>query len=256
MKVAPLVIVIGFGVLCTYVLFKKKKVNRDDIIIDLEDTSDVKSISSVEEPISEQPSLPNVEMNTSEEEEPPPPYDSVGFGLDIRRNVDNNELDDYMNLPLVGSSKTHANDILADIDSPKKTSPPLVKYKYLRLTVKETRGKTNTTNVGHVHFYNGAEQVKDTNINIWNPYTGDRDMYKGPWDDSDAKCVVFYFIHPVAINRYDIKTSFKPPSNDPAIWTLEGSKNASYWVLLSSEEETLPMRRAQTSSFYLDHDLQ
>jgi len=254
MKVAPLVIVIGFGVLCTYVLFKKKKVNKDDIIIDLEDTSDVKPISSIEEeplPTIEE----SVQMDLSDEEEPPP-YDNLGFGLDSRRNIDNNELDDYMNLPLVGSSKTHTNYVLADIDPPKKMPPTLVKYKYLRLTIKETRGKTNTTHIGHVHFYRGKERVKDTNINIWNPYTGDRDIYKGPWDDSDTKCVVFYFIHPVAINRYDIKTSFKPPSNDPAIWTLEGSKNASYWVLLSSEEETLPMRRAQTSSFYLDDDLQ
>ena len=159
-----------------------------------------------------------------------------------------------MNLPLVGSSKTHSNAKLADVDSNRTLTQPSTKYKYLRLTVKETRGKTNTVSIDHIHFYCGNERVKDININVWNPYNGDRDIYRGKWNDSDTKTVVFRFTQPIAITRYDMKLSHTFPSNDPRIWTLEGSKNASYWVLLDENNVVLPVRRAHTVSFYLDDD--
>ena len=262
MKISPVFIVVGVGIVCTYALFRRSLKNRDkqDVIIDLEepapkklvnDTEDTPSLDATDDKVSSNELLDVSDLSSVESL----PYDKIGFGLDNRRNTDNKtDLDDYMNLPLVGSSKTHLNAKHADVDSPKILVQPPTKYKYLRLTVKETRGKTNTVSIEHVDFYCGNERVRDLNINIWNPYNGDRDIYKGKWSDSDTKTIVFRFTHPVAITRYDIKTSHTFPSNDPRSWTLEGSKNASYWVLLDGRNLTLPVRRAHTSSFYLDDD--
>lgn len=254
MKLSPVFIVVGVGIVCTYALFKRSFKNKDkeDVIIDLEESPKEPVNEREDTPTEDEVSRGDASDHSSVESLP---YDKFGFGLDNRRNTDNKtDLDDYMNLPLVGSSKTHLNAKHADVDSPKVLVQPPTKYKYLRLTVKETRGKTNTVSIEHVDFYCGNERVRDLNINIWNPYNGDRDIYKGKWSDSDTKTIVFRFTHPVAITRYDIKTSHTFPSNDPRSWTLEGSKNASYWVLLDGRNLTLPVRRAHTSSFYLDDD--
>jgi hypothetical protein len=263
MKLSPVFIVVGVGIVCTYALFKRSFKNKDrhDVIIDLEESpKEPPKESPKESPkenVNETEDLSSVDEDKVASDHSSVeslPYDKFGFGLDNRRNTDDRDLDDYMNLPLVGSSKTHLNEKHADVDSPKVLSQPPTKYKYLRLTVKETRGKTNTVSIEHFDFYCGNERVRDLNINIWNPYNGERDIYRGKWNDSDTKTLVFRFTHPVAITRYDIKTSHTFPSNDPRRWTLEGSKNASYWVLLDKRDMSLPVRRAYTNSFYLDED--
>jgi hypothetical protein len=157
------------------------------------------------------------------------------------------ELDDYLNLPLVGEAKTYANSSLANVDD--NLTPPLVskKYKYLRLHVLETRDNSSTVSLGHITFYSGSYEIQ--NVKVWNPHTGITEPYKGSWTDSDMKTIIFCFNEPTQITKYVIKTSSHPPSDDPSMWDLEGSKNGSYWTPIHTIDEELPVLRGKTMYF-------
>jgi len=176
------------------------------------------------------------------------PYEIHGFGIDAKRNVDEYEIETYLDLPLVGSGKTYLNESLAEIDSNSKQSNPLV-YKYYRLNVQETRSQTNTISIGAIEFYNGNEKI--TKISVWDPHNGERYPYNGPWTSDQSKSLNLFFHDSTPITSYKIKTSIELYENDPSMWTLEGSINASYWVLLHSQDMELPVKREQYSEFII-----
>ena len=125
------------------------------------------------------------------------------------------------------------------------------KYKYIRFSVKETRGLMPIVSIGHIYFYSGLDQIKDIDVSIWNPHTGESSVYTGSWTDSNMKTIIFCFSKAQKITRYDIKTSFQPPANDPSMWSLEGSKNGSYWIPIHNADEDLPILRGKIMYFLL-----
>ena len=233
--------ILGSIALFLYLQLNKEK-KTVDVIIDLE-----KETPPLLSPIV--PVKPAEPSPTERDTLPVPPYEQHGFGIDIRRNTDNNELDDYMNLPLTGSGKTYSNTLMAEIDADSlDESLSITKYKYVRLTVNETREFTNSVGIDDIAFYNGNYRIE--HVKIWNPHTGYTSKYDGPWEDSDTKSTVFIFREPVLITGYKIKTSRKDVSNDPASWMLEASKNASYWNLINEEDEDLPLDRGVFSRLF------
>jgi hypothetical protein len=229
------------GATIAYFAFYPKKKSYPELIIDLKPAP---SIIEKPAPISEPPSpIEFFEM----EPEDLAPHEQNGFGFDIKRNVDSHELDDYLNLPLVGTGKTYSNSHMSDLDELSIT--PVPKYKYIRLTVVETREHTENVHVGHIYFYNGSERVKDINVNIWNPHTGEKKLYTGSWSDNTTRSIVFCFTTNINLTRYDIQTSSRLRMYDPNIWTLEGSKNASYWVPIDTRYVDLPDKRGKWSTF-------
>jgi hypothetical protein len=231
-------ILIGISALISYMVFRKSKPRKQVIspIIDLE----MEEYPLEEVPVSK-PFRHGLRSHIN-------PYEIHGFGIDTKRNVDEYEMETYLDLPLVGSGKTYSNESLAEIDSNSKESKPIV-YKYYRLNVQETRDQTNTISIGAIEFYNGNEKVGK--ISIWDPHTGERSTYNGPWTSSQSKSLSLFFHDPSPINSYRIKTSGELCKNDPSIWTLEGSMNASYWVLLDNQDIELPVKREQYSEFII-----
>jgi hypothetical protein len=231
-----------------YLIMKTRKKHTPDynadVIIDLEPLP-VDPIDSVQQVKTLNASATNYEK------EDEAPYDIRGFGIDSHRNTDSNELEDYLNLPLVGSGKTYNNMDLADIDIDTIAKRKLsTKYKYIRLHVKETRDNTDNVSIGHVCFYDiYGEKIDSNHIHIWNPHTGEKTAYKGEWSDNDMKTIIFCFSKAIQISRYDIKTSYKSPANDPSLWTLEGSKNGSFWVPIHIADEDLPVLRGKIMYF-------
>jgi hypothetical protein len=176
------------------------------------------------------------------------PYEIHGFGIDAKRNVDDYEMETYLDLPLIGSGKTYLNTDLAEVNSESGQNKPIV-YKYYRFNVQETRGLSDTISIGAIEFYNGSEKVGK--ISVWDPHNGERSQYNGPWTNSQTKSLNLFFHDPCPINSYRIKTSGGLYENDPSIWTLEGSMNASYWVLLDNQDIELPMKREEYSEFII-----
>jgi len=247
MKAGTVLTILGIVGTITYLfsITKKKKVAvkkapTNMVIIDLE-----KPIKPSQNPIS-------VPFETIITPEPLEPYNKPGFGIDSHRNTDVYELDDYLNLPLVGEGKTYANSSLADVDESAVTvtTPSSKKYKYIRLHVLETRDDSPTVSLGHIIFYSGSYEIHD--VNVWNPHTGITEPYKGSWTDSDMKTIIFCFKEPTQITKYIMKTSYKPPVHDPSSWILDGSKNASYWVPIHSVDEDLPVLRGKTMYFTIN----
>jgi hypothetical protein len=231
-------ILIGITALISYMVLRKSKPRKEVIspIIDLEMED-----SPLEEVFAPKPSRNGLRSHIN-------PYEIHGFGIDIKRNVDEYEMETYLDLPLVGSGKTYLNEDLAEVDSNSKQSKPIV-YKYYRFNIQETRGQTNTISLGAIEFYNGSEKV--TKISNWDPHTGERSQYNGPWTSDQTKTLNLFFHDPTPITSYRIKTSSGSYENDPCIWTLEGSINASYWVVLNSQDIELPVKREQYSEFII-----
>ena len=115
--------------------------------------------------------------------------------------------------------------------------------------MQETRGLSDTNSIGAIEFYNGDEKVGK--ISVWDPHTGERSPYNGPWSSSQSKSLNLFFHDPTPITSYKIKTSDGLCENDPFMWTLEGSINASYWVLLHNQDMELPVKREQYSEFII-----
>lgn len=232
-------ILIGITALISYMVFRKSKAKKQVIspIIDLEMED---SPVPLELPASK-PSSHGLRSHVN-------PYEIHGFGIDIRRNVDDYEMETYLDLPLVGSGKTYLNESLAEVNSNSNQSKPIV-YKYYRFNVQETRDQTDTISIDAIEFYNGSE--KAGKISVWDPHTGERSPYNGPWTSSQSKSLNLFFHNPTPITSYRIKTSDESYENDPSIWTLEGSINASYWVLLDNQDLELPVKREQYSEFII-----
>ena len=246
MKPATVLTILGIVGTITYLfsLTKKKKTPVKKaptslVIIDLE-----KPLKPSQTPVT----VPFENINNLVDVEPLEPYNKPGFGIDSHRNSDVYELDDYLNLPLVGEGKTYTNSSLADLDETALTPVVLSKkYKYIRLHVLETRENSPTVSLGHIGFYNGSHEIHD--VKTWNPHTGETVPYKGSWNTSDMKTIIFCFKEPIQITKYIMKTSSQPPSNDPSMWNLDGSKNGSYWVPIHSIDEDLPVLRGKTMYF-------
>lgn len=230
-------ILIGITALISYMVFRKSKPKKQVIspIIDLEMED-----SPVEVPASK-PFRHGLRSHVN-------PYEIHGFGIDVKRNVDDYEMETYLDLPLVGSGKTYSNTNLAEVDSDPAQNKPIV-YKYYRFNVQETRGLSDTISIGAIEFYNGSEKVGK--ISVWDPHTGERSPYNEPWSSKQSKSLNLFFHDPSPITSYKIKTSDESYENDPSIWTLEGSINASYWVLLDNQDIDLPVKREQYSEFII-----
>lgn len=249
MKLNTPIITIGVIGMIAYVMFKirKKPTNPQpvDVIIDLEPTQS-------NPPVPKEEVVPIIHNLLKDDDAP---YDKPGFGIDNHRNSDFHDLDDYLNLPLVGSGKTFNNSSLADIDI---IPTPIVshKYKYIRLSVKKTRYNVSNVSIGHIYFYSGSEKIDSKNIYIWNPHSGEKTIYRGEWSDDNMKTIIFCFPKAIEITRYDIKTSYKSPAQDPSLWTLEGSKNCSYWLPIHNGDEDLPILRGKVMYFdkFIDLD--
>lgn len=251
MKPVILATILGIVGTITYLyikgtgLVKKTKPSPTVVVIDLE-----KPVLKVE-------TVPFDSIKQSEEilpESLSAPYDKLGFGIDSHRNTDEHEIDDYLNLPLVGEGKTYLNSSLADVDSVANSTHAnkAIKYKYIRLHVLETRGDSPTVSLGQIEFYRGSDIIKMDNISIWNPHTGSTEPYKGSWSDSDMKTIIFVFTPPTQITRYIMKTSSMPPMHDPSMWDLEGSKNGSYWTPIHTVDMELPVLRGKTMYFLIN----
>lgn len=229
------------GATIAYFAFYPKKKSYPELVIDLKPSETVVEKAEI---VSElQPSTPVFE----DEPDILAPHEQTGFGFDIKRNADNHELDDYHNLPLVGTGKTYDNSYMYDLEEISIT--PVCKYKYIRLTVVETRDTTENVHVGHIYFYNGSERVKDMSVNTWNPHTGEKKLFTGAWSDNTTRSIVFCFANSINLKRYDILTSQRLKMYDPSIWKLEGSKNASYWVPIDTRYVDLPDKRGKWTTF-------
>ena len=181
------------------------------------------------------------------------PYDITGFGIDINRNRDAINIDDYLNMPLVGDAKTYANTHLAEVSEVVDISDaPPMKFKYIRLSVLETKGDIDTVHIGHMQFYTQDNKpLRESTITTWNPYSGAKAAYTGPWTDNTARVIVFCFLVPALITQYSIKTAHRPSMYDPDVWTLEGSTNGSFWIPLTHMEGGLPEQRGTWTRFTL-----
>jgi hypothetical protein len=250
MKTATVLTILGIVGTITYLISvtKKKKIDvkkatSSMVIIDLESP-----IKPSQNPIS----IPFEDVNALLTPEALEPYNKPGFGIDSHRNTDVYELDDYLNLPLVGEGKTYANSSLADVDESavSVTTPSSKKYKYVRLHVLETRDDSPTVSLGNITFYSGSYEIRD--VKIWNPHTGLTELYKGSWTDSDMKTIIFCFKEHTQITKYIMKTSSQPPAHDPSSWTLDGSKNGSYWLPIHNVDEDLPILRGKTMYFTIN----
>jgi hypothetical protein len=236
MKIETIVF-LGIAALISYTLLKKSKPIKKKVIspiIDLQEELPENPVYISQNIPSSQPSLRG-HLN---------PYEVHGFGIDIKRNTDDYEMETYLDLPLVGSGKTYSNERLAEIDSENVANAPIV-YKYFRFNVQETRDQTSRTSIGALEFYNGSEKVNQP-ISIWDPHTGERDLYTGPWTNNQTKSLSLFFHSPCPITSYRIKTSNLNPADDPSIWSLEGSMNASYWIILDNKDMDLPINRGKT----------
>lgn len=181
------------------------------------------------------------------------PHEKPGFGLDIARNRDDIELDSYLHLPLESEGETHLTadkyEKIPDIDElPKTVSKEPIRVKMVRLQVYETRSPdAEMVALGGVRFYQGNRPIIDGATKLWNPHTGEKvDYTLGEWIDSDQWLVIFCFSEPVEINRYEFKTSKGTEDNDPTRWTLEGSMNGTFWLMLDDRSKTdnlLPLVR-------------
>ena len=155
------------------------------------------------------------------------PYDVFGFGFDTARNTDSIDPDTYLNMPLESDGITYkTRDKYTSLEEEDEVT--VKKYKYVRFTVLDIRGDSDTVAIGGIRFL--REGVPLTDISLWNPHTGERVAYNNEeWNDSDQWSVVFVFPEPVAITEYQLKSSMKMPEMDPVKWKMEGSLNASFW---------------------------
>jgi hypothetical protein len=181
----------------------------------------------------------------------PAPYDITGFGIDINRNRDAISIDDYLNMPLVGDAKTYANTHLAEVSEIVDVSEaPPMKFKYLRFSVLETKGDIDTVHIGHMQFYTQDNKpLRESTITTWNPYTGAKAAYTGPWTNNAERVIIFCFSTPALLADYSIKTAHRPSMYDPDVWTLEGSTNGSFWIPLTHMEGGLPEQRGVWARF-------
>jgi len=259
MRAATVATILGIVGTITYLMFKAKKVKPVSVIIDLK--KPLMQEPLMQEPLMQEPLIQEPLIQEPLMQEPIENliddkyialYDMPGFGIDIHRNTDNHELDDYLNLPLVGTGITYSNSSMADADIHLVPLPnPSARYKYIRLVVKETREESPVVNIGSIQFYSGSEQIKQSDIHIWNPHTGEKSIYTGPWSDSDMRTIIFCFPTMLKITKYLIKTASTPPANDPSLWTLEGSKNGTYWVPIHTVDEDLPILRGKSMYFII-----
>lgn len=173
------------------------------------------------------------------------PHEKRGFGSDTARNVDDYTADDYMNLPLIGTGKTYANEsAYKDLeDETTMLDTPIKRFKYIRLVVTGVR-KGHTVEIGGVRFFHGRSMNYHTNLTTWNPHTGDRASYdSAPWSDNDQRTIVFCFKEAAEVNRYEIKTSSGSTDHDPIHWKLEGSVSGTYWIPLDDRTMSFPVQR-------------
>jgi len=241
----------GFAAVAYY-FFNKKKEPRiaPALIID----------PSVTEKKYDLPTIPKLEFtkdemrsNTVRPSRTLAPHEKSGFGLDIARNRDDIELDSYLHLPLESEGETHLTvdkyEKIPDIDElPKTVAKEPIRVRMVRLKVYETRSsEAKIVALGGVRFYQGNQAIIDGKMKLWNPHTGEKvDYTLGEWTDSDQKLVIFCFSEPVEINRYEFKTSKGSEDNDPIRWTLEGSMNGTFWIMLDDRSKTdtfLPLVR-------------
>jgi hypothetical protein len=240
----------GFAAVAYYFFNKKREPRAPPVIIDPAVTAKNYDI----------PIIPKLDF-MKEERKPDTiipsrtlaPHEKPGFGLDIARNRDDIELDSYLHLPLESEGETHLTahkyEKIPDMDDlPKTVAKEPIRVKMVRLQVYETRSpEADAVALGGVRFYQGNRPIVDYNMMLWNPHTGEKVEYKsGEWVDSDQWLTIFCFSEPVEINRYEFKTSKGSEDNDPTRWTLEGSMNGTFWLMLDDRTKTdtfLPLVR-------------
>ena len=179
------------------------------------------------------------------------PYELPEFGNDVERNTDPVGLDEFMNLPLVGDGVTwKTRDAYHEADADSEAPPKVLRFRYLRFRVLETRGGGNMAALGGIKFYNGVDRIDDPAATLWNPFSGATGPYKwtDSWSDDDQKQLIIKFSRAVAVNRYQTRTSTEDGSEDkdPVRWVIEGSQNGTYWLALderTKRQVNVPLER-------------
>lgn len=177
------------------------------------------------------------------------PHELAGFGHDITRNNDGGSVDDYLNLPLVGSGLTFENkeayqEVDDEVGAP--TYRDVKRHKFIRLSIMEAN--SDDVHIGGIDFLKGGRSIGD--VSLWNPHTGERGAYsKGPFSDRDQLVFIFCFKVPIIFDTYRIKTSIEGVQCDPTEWMLEGSMNGNYWTPVDrrSNVEFPPLRGVWTA---------
>jgi len=167
------------------------------------------------------------------------PHEKRGFGSDSARNTDDTTTDDYMNLPLIGTGKTYENEnAYMDLEEESSVVEPTVKrFKYIRLTVLQVR-QGDAVDLEGVRFFQGRSMNYHTDVTIWNPYTGEKEVYnEGHWSDNDTRSIIFCFKDLVTVYRYELKTSKYSQEYDPIRWKIEGSTNGTYWYPMDDRSD-------------------
>ena len=208
-----------------------------------------KPVAQIANPAYKHPTKPVVDIGLSgpQAETYKAPYNLFGFGRDSARNTDTLDIDSYLNMPLESDGVTYKNrDKYTSLDEVPETIER--SFKYIRFTVLKTRGETETVSVGGFRFLRKDKPIG--NMSIWNPHTGEKTSYTADeWSDSDQWCIIFVFPEPVAIDKYQIKTSTLAPAMDPIKWRIESSNNAAYWEEIHTKIAVLPFDRSTVTSF-------
>jgi len=178
-----------------------------------------------------------------------PPYELVGFGHDSHRNIDEISVDEYLNLPLVGSGLTFDNKyVYEQVDDELATTKTPTRYKYLRLSITDATG--DIVHIGGIDFMKGGRGIHG-DVVLWNPHTGEKKPYsRGEFSDDDQLVFIFCFSEPIILDSYRIKSSNIGTQHDPKEWILEGSANGNYWTHVDNRSDiTFPLLRGVWTTF-------
>lgn len=229
--------ILGIGIILITLIYLLRP-RKTKVIIDLEESVPLEARPAARA-LEAAPALFAPLADTALEATPSeylPPYEQPGFGIDIHRNNDKYGLEDYLELPLVGSGETYSTKY-ANINT--EDVEHIQKYKYIRFTVLKTRNSDTVNCI--IHFYSNK---KITEINTWNPYTGER----APYTTTNDMSIIFYLTEPIHLTKYEMET-FGLFENDPVEWIIEGSTNATYWVELDSQTYNFPRSRGRITTF-------
>lgn len=180
------------------------------------------------------------------------PYDTPGFGIDMARNRDTIDPETYLSMPLESDGIVYnTKDMYSGVEEESEGKIPK-KFKYIRFKILAVRDSSVTTvEIGGIRFLLELKPIQTT-MEAWNPHTGEKKLYtNGEWSDSDQWCIVFIFSEAVETNRYEITSSLKSPDMDPLHWTVEGSNNATYWVLLDERMKGVSLMRNTMTQYYM-----
>lgn len=179
------------------------------------------------------------------------PHERSGFGHDSSRNNDDTSVDDYLNLPLVGSGLTFENKyVYQEVDDEVSDLYREVKrFKFVRLSILDAN--SDIVHIGGIDFMKGSQSIGD--VTLWNPHTGEKTAYsKGEFSDRDQLTFVFCFKAPMVFDRYRVKSSNEGTQYDPKEWLLEGSVNGNYWTPVDQRPDVrFPILRGMWTTFLI-----